>query len=554
MSICKLVGTDGKQFYSLVLTPGKYMVGRNAEYELSIRHKTVSRNHAEIEVEEDSGKCYLTDLGSRNGTFINGQQLTGRRAIKIGDEIMFGQTEFKLTDSDVRDSAGHEPNLTRMIDPDLQNSVFMSIDEALMPLRARAREKGEILSTMFDMAKMLVLPEPKEVMLEKSLELVSRIIPAERLAVLFVSDETGEVFTGATLLPGGKDPGDFKLSRTIVNQIIHGKNSILIRDPHEDPRFADQQSIIMSELKSALAVPLFDVGRVLGILYADSTSPLHQYTDEHLRILASFGNIIASRLLNYELLTERQQKQILDAELSRASAIQKNLLLSDPPETEGYQICTFQEQSRSVGGDLYDIGRLPDGRTLFLLADVSGKGMGAALLMSNILASFRILYDSSDFDLTHAVERVSSQLFRHSDPGDFATLFIGLLEPGKNIIRYINAGHNPPLLVRKNGEIEHLMDTGMVIGVLDIPSWKEKTATFNESDILFVFTDGITEAQHEDEEEQFGDERLEKLIVENRDKLPDDIVRCLMDDINDFMGDAPRSDDITILAIKKARQ
>jgi len=403
----KLVGTDGKRFYSWILRPGEYLIGRNPECDFYIHHGTVSRTHAELEVGPFGEQLFLTDLGSHNGTLINGERLSGRATVKQDDLIVFGHTEFRLATLNETESVPLSTTQTRLSESEPQNSVFLSINEALKPLPAKVTDRPDLLATLFEMAKMLVLPEPKHVMLERSLGMIAKVIPAQRLAVLFVSENQDEVYTAATLLPSGREPGAFTLSRTIVSEIMTNKNAILICDPKDDPRFARQQSIIMSELKSAIAVPLFDEGKVLGILYADTTNPAHTYDDDHLRILATFGNIIASKLLSYALVSERQEKQIIAAELSRASQIQKSLLAASPPEFPGYRICPFQEQSRSVGGDLYDTRVLPDGRLLFMVADVSGKGMGAALLMSNILASFRILYESRQFDLSGAVERVS---------------------------------------------------------------------------------------------------------------------------------------------------
>lgn len=561
----KLVGTDGKRFYSWDLTPGKYVIGRETSSgqqlcDFAIHDKTVSRKHAEIESASDGGKCFLTDLGSHNGTLINGERLETCREVKEGDSIMFGQAEFRLAPSDEPESHPTGPTKTKLSDLDPKNSVYLSINEALKPLPSPSTELKNLLPTLFDMAKMLVLPEPKEVMLQKSLGLIAKVVPAQRLAVLFVSEDQEEVYTMATLLPGGRDPGEFTLSRTIVREIITNKNAILIGDPMNDPRFAEQKSIIMSEMKSAVAAPLFDEGRVLGILYLDTTSPLQRYTDEHMRVVATFGNIIASRLLNYELLEERQDKQVMEAELRRASAIQKGLLVDAPPRFSGYMLKAYQEQSRAVGGDLYDMRVLPDGRLLFLVADVSGKGMGAALLMSNILASFRILYDSSSFDLCRAVKKVSLQVNHSSRTGEFATLFIGLAEPDSSTIRYVNAGHNPPVVVRTDGTLTHIEPTGHMIGAFDFSEWKEGQIELSDGDLLFIFSDGVTEAQRapttgqelpDAEEDQYGDERMEKTLVESRSKEPSEIADCMMHDILAFIGDAPRSDDITMMVIKR---
>jgi len=546
----KLVGTDGKQLYSWDLEPGKYTIGRRSECDFPVSDNTVSRKHAEMEVVD--GECFLTDLGSHNGTMLNGSRVTERVQVFDGDRILFGQAEFKVTGSNGESGVSSRPTKTRLSNNDPRNSVYLSINDALQPLPKKATELPELIPALFDMAKMLAQDDPKEIMLEKSLKMISRIIPAERLAVLSVEEGNDEVFTVATLLPDGRDPGEFELSRTIINQIITAKDSILIGDPKDDPRFAEQKSIIMSELKSAIAVPLFDQGRVLGILYIDTTNPLHRYADDHMRVLATCGNIIASRLLNYELLEKREQNRVIEAELDRASKIQENLLVEKPPEVEGLQTYAVQEQSRSVGGDLYDIKILKDGKLLFLVADVSGKGMGAALLMTNILASFRILYDSSEFDVVDALSRASLHLHDYSRSGDFATTFLGTVDCKTGEIQYVNAGHNPPAVIRKDGSVDYLEPTGMMIGAFDFCEWKQDTVKLEEGDFIFVYSDGVTEAQPtKDDKDQYGEERLEKLLVDFRNGSPKEISEKLMSDINDHMGDAPRSDDITVLVIKR---
>ena len=550
----KLIGTDGRRYYSWNLEPGKFLIGRKPECDFYITDKTVSRRHAELEVESSSGPCFLLDLESRNGTLVNGQQITTRTEIKPGDRIMLGSVEFKLTESDVRCSAGPTKSPTTdglFSETEPEKSVFLSINDALQPLPTKVTDRPEVMSTLFEMAKMLIVPEPKEVMLERSLALVTKAIPAERLAVLLTAEDPKDIYMAACHMSDEGDAGSFTLSRTIVNEILANKNAVLIGNPQEDPRFADQQSIIMSQLKSAMAVPLFVEGKVLGILYADTSSPLQQYNDEYLRLFATFGNLIAFRLLNYNLLTELQEKQVMESEVRYASLIQRNLLAKGTPHLVGYQVYAFQEQCRAVGGDLYDLALLPDGRLLFMVADVSGKGMGAALLMSNILASFRILYNVRQFDLCKAVKQVSLQLFNHSASENFATLFIGLVDPKENTMTFVNAGHNPPLLFRKDGKIEYLEASGTMIGAFDFSGWAEETVTLGEGDLVLVFTDGVTEAVRG--EEFYGDERVERLVANVRDNSPEEIAHSLQDDIKAFVKESPRSDDITMLLIKKDR-
>jgi len=545
----KLIGTDGTHFYAWPLKPGKYSLGRNTECDFCIPDQTVSRKHAEIELDQSGKELYLTDLKSHNGTTVNGKLLTSRTAVHPGDHILFGKTEFKFELEGEGGITRSSMRSATLMDLDPEQSMVLSMQEALKPLPKRISDIPELLPTLFDMASVLVLPEPRESMLQKALALVAKVIPAERLAVLFVSESQDEVLTAATLLPSGKDPGAFTLSRTIIKELLSNRNAILVGNPLDDPRFASQQSIIASSLKSAMAVPLLDEDRVLGVLYVDTKNPLHRYSDEYLRLLATFGNIITSRLVNFGLLQERELKQAMEVELRRASSIQQNLLIKNMPELPGYGLHAFQLQSRSVGGDLYDATILPDGRLLFLAADVSGKGMGAALLMSNILASFRILYHDQPFDLVQAVSQVSLQLCRYSAPEDFATLFIGILDGPTGTLTYVNAGHNPPLIVRASREIEHLEPCGIMIGAFNFADWTESKAKMAPGDLLFLFTDGVTEAMKGDE--QYTDERMERFVVASHTLAPVELADALMHDIATFVGDGPRSDDITMLIIKR---
>ncbi len=544
----KLIGTDYIRTYSWTLTPGQFVIGRSADCDWHVPDAAVSKQHAEIEVTSLEGDFSIIDLGSHNGTFVNGKRITARTVVQLGDSIAIGSTEFKIV-PDIDESGISRTQAVKLSDDDQMNSSFITMKEALKPLPNQVSGIPELLSTLFDMASALVIPEPQEQILQKALIMIAKVIPAERLAVLFISDNQDQVSPAAVLLPGGKDPGAFTLSKTIVRELLTNNNAVLIGNPQEDPRFSRQESILKAALKSAMAVPLFDKDRVLGILYVDTTNPMHHYNPEYLRLLATFGNIIASRLINLALLCERDKKRTMEEELRQAAMIQRDLLIKSVPEFSGYQIHAFQEQSHEVGGDFYDFALLPDGRLLVLAGDVSGKGMGAALLMSNIMASFRILYYGTSFDLCQAVKQASMQLWRHSAPEQYATLFICLIEGPGGLIHYVNAGHNPPLLVRQSGAIERLEPTGTPIGMFDWADWTEETKQLDIGDVLFVFTDGVTEAMKGDQ--QYSDSRMEQMIISVRNQSPIVIMDKLMEDIASFVEDTPRSDDITMAVIKR---
>lgn len=544
----KLAGTDGTHYYSWDLEPGSYTLGRKLGCSFYIPDSTISRAHAKIEV-DDNYLCHLTDLGSHNGTLVNSIKVLDRIKIKEGDTICFGQAEFRIVNFEENPSTYSRPTATRLSETDLEKSVYLSIDEALKPPTTKPEEMPDLFPVFSEMARMLVLHEPKEHMLHRSLELIAKVIPTDRLAVLVKPESSDEILTAATLVSKGEESGSLNLSHTIIDDILKQKQAILIADPKNDPRYREQASIIISEMKSAMAVPIFDEGEVHGILYADTTNPLQMYTDNHLRLMATFGNIIASRLQNYTLAEQREERKILDAELRRASSIQKRLLVSQIPTYDNYSLTTYQDQCRAVGGDLYDVTTLPDGRILFLVADVSGKGMGAALLMANILASFRILFGEPKFDLLHAVTQVNRQLVSFSDAGDFATLFVGVIDPEKHELEFINAGHNPPMKIGENGRIELLEPCGIMIGAFDLVEWEVKQTAMNLGDLILLFTDGVTEAEGLDE--QYGETRLTDFLKSNRARDPEQIRDELVLEIERFTQDTPQSDDITLLLVKR---
>jgi phosphoserine phosphatase RsbU/P len=548
----RLVGNDGGRTYAWDLLPGKYILGRSkkGDADFCVDNNTVSRHHASIEVLEGSRSIVLTDLDSRNGTMLNGEKVVGRVEIKPCDILRFGQVEMAVVEMGQLGEPVSLPTLNEIPDRNLEKSVILSIDESRRPLPSQIAGLPEVVPTLLEMAKVLVLPEPREVMLQRSLELIARVIPAERLAILLTADNKLGVTCGASFSQGGRSTGEFNLSKTIIRDILEKKDSLVISDLLQSDHFARQQSIIMSGLKSAMAVPLFDEDKVLGILYADTSNPLHRYNNEYLRLMITFGNIIASRLLNYSLLKERQQRRLMEAERAQAAAIQQNLLPKSIPEVAGYQIIAMQEQSQQVGGDLYDVALLPNGSLIFLMGDVSGKGIGAALLMSDILASFRILYHEAIFDITRAVEMVSMELCRHSEADEFATIFVGIMEPHTHRLSYVNAGHNPPYLVHPDGCLEKLEATGIMIGAFDGVTWERKEIMLQPGDLLIAYTDGVTEARHG--EELYSEDRWERQAIEWRDHNAAEIIDTSIADIKRFVGGFPQSDDITLLVVKRS--
>ena len=529
------------------LLPGAYVVGRDAQADLVVNDVTVSRRHAQLDIAAN-GKIRLTDLASLNGTLVNDRKITGSVDVKVGDAITFGTVGFLISSSE---TAIPEPVVAVTDEAESHTSMSsLPIDEALQPLALKDYTNPRIFKAISDMAKMLILPQSADEMFSESLALLQDIVHAERAAV-FLAREGSETLTLATYrLSDQKGSDSFAIPRSIVREVLDKKMAVLFSDLISDERFAKQESIVVSGIRSAMAVPLINEQKVLGILYADTADPWQRFDEESLKITATFGNILAAKIINQGLLKERQEKEALESELRIASQIQEELMPKVLPVVPGYAFHAFQMQCKMVGGDLYDAALLRDGRVLILLADVSGKGMGAALLASNILSAFRMLRGNFDFDVAEATTRVNEQLHGSSRSGDFATLFLAVLDANNHTLTYVNAGHNSPLLVRSDGTIEYIEATGMPIGVFDGVGWESRTVTLAAGDRLLAFTDGIPEAIN-GTEDFYSDERLEKFTVDHRAEPPDVFATALINDVSNFVGDAPRSDDITLMLLQR---
>jgi serine phosphatase RsbU (regulator of sigma subunit) len=301
-------------------------------------------------------------------------------------------------------------------------------------------------------------------------------------------------------------------------------------------------------IHSAMAVPLFDNEKVLGALYADTTDPRVQYGDEHLEVLTVLANMAAVKITNARLLDSEAARQRMAQELATAVQIQRSLL-SEPPAVAGVTCVARLETCYEVGGDLYDLHARPDGHLVVVVGDVSGKGMGAALLMSSILSSARVLYDDCH-DPAELVTRLNAVLHRSTDSSRFVTLFVGCLDPSSGALHYCNAGHDPPVIVSAGG-LRRLDATGIPVGILGAYPYTAATATLAPGETLALYSDGIPEALCG--QEFFGNERLaEALRVAALTPALDEAARFVLAEVESFAAGTPRTDDITLVLVRRA--
>src|SRR5262249_32107973 len=274
----------------------------------------------------------------------------------------------------------------------------------------------------------------------------------------------------------------------------------------------------LASCEKCLAVAISVPGRRLGVLaVADKESRegrVLDFTTADARLLSLFANQAAAAIETARLHQAALEKERIERELELAAAIQREILPRSLPRVEGLELAASNLPTRQVGGDYYDLFPLSGGRLAFLVADVSGKGVPAALLVSTVHAAVHLQIDEAP-TVVDLVRRVDRRLQRYATTRKFLTLFFGLVEPETGLLRYVSAGHNPALLARADGTLAMLESTGVPVGLMPNASWKEETVPIRDGDLVCVYTDGVTEAVNESEEE-FGLPRLSRLVEEGR--------------------------------------
>ncbi len=254
-------------------------------------------------------------------------------------------------------------------------------------------------------------------------------------------------------------------------------------------------------------------------------------------------------ILNIRLFKEYTEKTIMEREISIAKGIQERLLPKSIPELEGYSVDTHIIQCNELGGDFYNIYKMQENKYVFMVGDVSGKGIPAALIMSNIQALIQAIFQE-DIDLSSGMEKINRLLFESTEQNRYATLIFLVLDIDSHNIHYINAGHNQPFLCKTDTELKYLDKGGIPIGIFPKATYETETLSLETGDTIVLYTDGITEAQNPNEVE-FGQLNLEKSIKENISLSPSDIIQRIISDLEQFKIGHRQNDDLTLLIIKR---
>jgi len=294
-----------------------------------------------------------------------------------------------------------------------------------------------------------------------------------------------------------------------------------------------------------IAVPLFLQGALKGVI-ALGEKMGGDYAQADVEFLTSLGNLAMISIENARLFQEAIEKQKMEDELLIAKDIQRGLLPTSVPDIPGFVFSAVNISSKQVGGDYYDIVRLDDGTFMIAIGDVSGKGTPASLLMATLQATIRALIPLG-LPLGELTGRVNDLTFANTGAERFITFFWGILDPRRRTFRYVNAGHNPPYVFHADGSHDRLDQGGLILGIMDtLVPYKEGEIALRHNDLLLMFTDGVSEAMN-DRDEEWGEERLESIARNKFHSAPADIISAVVEDIRNHARGIPQSDDITLV-------
>lgn len=544
--------------HRFTIAKDRSIIGRHPGCDIVLEDGAVSRQHAVVVLSD--GQVTIEDLRSRNGTAVNGRPVTAPRKLEHGDEIQicgqrlifsrppaeqpFDEGQHTIM-GDALAVAGEQQDEGSLI----LSQVDLSNPSQEIDLGTHSEKKlRAVLGLNRAIGSSLSLDEVLPRMLDGLLE----IFPAaDRVFVLLKDAQSRRLVLRARKVRGIEEPGPLRLSLSLINRVAQTQRAILSADAASDSRFSAAESLVNCRIRSVMCVPVVTGdGTLLGVVQLDSRDISDGFGGDDLEVLAGIAGQAAQAIEHAVAYDERIQREQLNRDLELAHRVQQGLLPSRPPEIADYEVYDYYEAARHVGGDFFTYVPLPDGRMAFVLADVSGKGVAAALLMAALSADIRYCL-ASERDVAKAASRLNENFLRGGWDDRFATMIIVVLEPTQHKATICNAGHLPVFVRRAVGKVEMIGADlgGLPLGMDPNCEYRSCTIDIAAGDALLVFTDGISEAM-DHESECYGFERLEKVLA-GPGTSAEDIGTRLLTDVERFSAGQPQSDDICLVCIRR---
>ena len=524
------------------------LIGRHPECGVQLESNAVSRRHARVFVE--GGGYAIEDLGSGNGTFVNGQKIEGPTQLSPQDRIKLGPVLMRFEESGGGGTAAVQDIGSTMVGVSLDDddaTIMASVDigGGFGALGVKPEEK---LKGVLEISRALAGSVDVEALLPKVLDTLFGIFnQADRGCILLKEPESGELVPRAMKHRRESEDATVTLSRTIVSKVIENKAGLLSADASSDTQFSASESISNLSIRSMMCVPMLGIdGEVAGVINLDTQNPVNQFNNDDLELLQAVAGQAALSYESARLASAFMAKQKQDSELDIARGVQVALLPEELPKVEGYSFYASYDAAQAVGGDYYDAMMLSDGKICLAFGDVAGKGVPGALIMSRISSCVQ---NTMSFrpSIEEAVAAINNHMCANAVEGRFVTFVLVIIDPVAHHLTLVNAGHMSPMILTTDGRIEEFDEesVGLPIGVMEDYPFEVVERPIVAGEIIVIFTDGVDEAMN-----PAGDlytlERMRNFLQAGS-RQADELGRSLLADVRTFADGRDQNDDITIM-------
>lgn len=530
-------------------------IGRGPENTIQIIDTRMSRRHSLLLLNGEA--WFARDLESKNGTLVNELPIDGDQVLRHGDRLQVGDTTFIFEQEEL---AGGEPVQPKAAIRVLQDEGTV-VPSHVLKLREEQPAPGtppaeaaspdqHHLAALYQISEMTSSILDLDELLERVLDLIQQFLSPDCAAILLYDERHDVLLPKVTRRPP-KMIGDIVISNSVIARATGEHAALLVSDAARDARFKAAESIVMQRIQSAICAPLVCKNEVLGVLYLDRRLPKSGYGEADLRLVVGIANQSAVAIANSRLHMKLLEQHAREMELEIARSIQEGLLPATMPELPGFEICGVSRPAKMVGGDYFDVIALEDGRYILAIADVSGKGVPAAILLASVRAAVQVETRGlkTEQELLAVMERLNQMVWRDTAGNMFVTMVLGLLDPARRRLAYCNAGHVYPLLCHAGGRIDTLATGGCFLGVIPGYAFELGEAELPAGASLIFYTDGVTDMMNP-QREMFGQQRLNDFVVTAGGLSARDFCQHLEEAAKFYRNGAEPFDDFTVMVLK----